>query len=261
MKALALSVLAVALAHAAPAHAGAGSLKAHLDCTADGTALKAKQKAALDKDVTCAVVVDGGAAPADATVIVDAKVTTPIGAVKGHPHEAKATDGKHFAADAFKSGQDYLACGGLRLDATIVESAKVLWTGSLAVSSSCPVPKAATAKANCGADSANAGYVTFPGNGDKLAAELSQDLTCTVVGPDDASAHFGVLQIEGSSELAFIGVLAAPEAGKPRIAYKQFIGSVVPKCKPFVVDAAVLDTMGAPLWQGKVSIAQSCKKH
>jgi hypothetical protein len=252
--------MAFALAVAAPAHAG-GSLKAHLACTADGKALKAKEKAPLDKDVTCAVVVDTAKVPANVQVTIDAKVATPIGAVKGHPHEAKPTDGHTFAADVFKSGKDYLACGGLQVDATIAAGATTLWTGSLAVPTTCSPGKPVTAKLNCGADSANAGYVTFPGNGDKVAAELSDGITCTVIGPDDKSAHYGVLQIEGASSLAVIAVLTAPEAGKPPIAYTQFIGTVVPKCKPFVVDAAVLDNLGGPLWQGKLPIAQSCKKH
>jgi hypothetical protein len=258
-KALGLSVVAIALALAAPARAGA--LKAHLECTNDGKTLKAKDKAALDKDTTCAVVVDAGKLPADATVTIDAKVTTPIGAVKGHPHDAKSTDGKRYAADAFGAGKDYIPCAGLQVDATATQGAKTLWSGTLAVSSSCAAGKPVTAKMNCAADSVNAGYVQFPGDGDKIAAELQGDITCTLVGPSDASAHYGVLQIEGASSPAVIAVLHAPDAGKPPIAFTQFVGSVVPKCKPFVVDGAVLDTQGGPIWQGKLSIAQSCKKH
>jgi hypothetical protein len=114
------------------ATARAGSLKAHLECTPDGgTVLKAKQKLALDKDIACSVIVDGGSVPADAKVAIDAKVTTPLGAVKGHPKDASSPDGKTYTADRLRAGGDFLPCGGLQIDAAIVQGAKTLWSGSV----------------------------------------------------------------------------------------------------------------------------------
>jgi len=68
------------------------------------------------------------------------------------------------------------------------------------------------------------------------------------------------LQIEGATTPAVIGVLAATGNAKAPIMYTQFIGAQVPKCKKFVVDAAVLDADGGAMWTAKLPIAQACAK-
>jgi hypothetical protein len=259
MKLLASFLTVAALG--APAFAGA-ALKAHLECTPDGgKPLAARQKVALDKAITCSIVIDAGAVPAgDSKAVIDAKVGTPIGPVKGHPHDAKPADAKHLTADPFKPAADFLNCGGLQIDATISGGDKVVWSASLAVQSACSPAKTVKAAVNCGADAGDKGYVTFPGNGDKIGPTLDAGLTCTITGPDDASAHYGVLQVEGASTPGVIGLLAAQGNAKTPIMYTQFMASQLPKCKPFVVDAAVLDADGGAMWTTKLPIKQSCSK-
>ncbi|HTJ41166.1 MAG TPA: hypothetical protein VL463_03695 [Kofleriaceae bacterium] len=258
MKLASLSLLAL-VGLAAPAFAG--GVKAHLECTPDaGTMLKAKQKIALDHDIACSIVVDSGTVPADAKATIDAKVVSPIGAVKGHLKDATSPDAKRFTAPAFKAGGDFLPCGGLQFDAAIAQGDKTLWSGSLAVSSKCAAVKPIKGTLNCAADSA-AGYVSYPGNGDTMKPELPDGITCTVVGPEgNTDAHLAVIAIHGDKEPASINLMSVPQGAKAPLAFNQFIGASVPKCKSFVVDAAILDKTAASMWTGKLAIAQVCKK-
>jgi hypothetical protein len=90
---------------------------------------------------------------------------------------------------------------------------------------------------------------------------IGQGVTCTIVGPEgDTDAHFGVLAVHGATGPASISVMGVPSGAKAPLMFNQFTAAQVPKCKGFVVDGAVLDKSGAPIWQGKLAVAQSCKK-
>jgi hypothetical protein len=250
---------------AGQASAGA-ALKAHLECIpAGGTAYKATQKAALDKDVICTIVVDGGAMPAGVQAKVTLAVTTPAGPIGTVAHPATAaSDGKRFAAESFRAKADFLPCAGITIEGTIAptgqDKSKPLWKDKIAVEPTCAAAKPSTAKLVCTGDSP-AGIVIFPGSGDKAKAPLDQGLTCTInVTSEGDPAKYGVFAVRGRPEPTAVTPVTKPKDATLPLAYTQLLATALPTCKSFTIDAALLGGDGAVLWTTKLPIAQVCKK-
>jgi hypothetical protein len=266
MKLPALAVLILA-ATPALAHAG-GGIKAHLECTpAGGKILKTTQKAVLDKDVSCAVVVDGGTVPAGAVIAVTSTVASPAGPILEQHHAGTASgDGKRYASEPFKAGADFVGCAAVTFEGSIYDPAlkdkPPVWKKAVTIQPPCGAPVATHGKLKCVADTDH-GMLTFPGNGDATKADLSDGLTCTLTWSPDAGGDvpkWGAINVHGSGKPAELRPLAPPPGGTALIAFAQLIRPVFPACKPFVVEAALLRADGAVLATFKQPIAQACAK-
>ena len=69
---------------------------------------------------------------------------------------------------------------------------------------------------------------------------------------------FGVHRAEAP---LIVRPVTRPPGSDASLAFTQLMSPAVPKCRSFVVDAALLRADGAALWKGHIAIPQVCKKH
>jgi len=253
------------LAAAGTARAG---VRAHVECTPDGgEPLARSARAALDKNVSCEIVVDRGKVPAGATATIAASWDSPIGHVDGTPRDASAQarpdqHAVYRAAMAFAPGKDFMTCAKVAFEGRITAGDKVVWKGALRLSGRCEAPKAVKAELTCMAVDENNTPVPYPGLGMKQKPELMEGLTCTISskGEHDSGA-FGVFGVRNAKAPLVVRPVTRPPDANASMAFTQLMAPAVPKCRSFVVRGALLRSDGAPLWKGQLAIPQVCKKH
>ena len=257
------------LAGVAAAGTARAGVRAHVACTPDGGAvLVAGKPAALDKNVSCEVVIDRGAVPAGATVTIAASWDSPIGHVDGAPREAAgrpaATGARavYGVPSAFSPGKDFMSCAKVAFQGRIAAGDKVLWKGALRLAGRCGRPTPVKAQLSCMAVDENNSPVPYPGLGTKQKPELMEGLTCTISSSaDHDSGAFGVFGVRHAKAPLIVRPVTRPAEARAAMAFTQLMAPAVPRCRSFVVEGALLRSDGATLWKGHLAIPQVCNKH
>jgi hypothetical protein len=250
------------------ARAARAGVTAHLACAADGgKPLASRAKIKVDKLVACTIIVDKGAVPAGATATITAASVTPAGGVPvtktADPVTTARADHKvAFAPIAsFAAGTDFMACSALRFDGVITSGTTVVWKGAVETRAACTDIKPRTGALTC-IGLVHGAPLDYPGDGVKQKPSLDEaGLTCTikVKGTGDAPA-FGVFNVASSTKPPLARSIANDDKFPEPRAFVQLTAPLLPACKPFVVQGAVLRQDGALLWSGTLAIPQVCKK-
>lgn len=261
---LALAFALVLVSFGSAAAQDLPAVTAHLECLTGTKALKNGKKAVLAGDVTCAIIIDGGAVP-DVSTSAMLTLTQPNRWTEPRWGTLTVEEGVAFVAfpSAFVRKTDFLPCQDFKVEGALgmygSDVSQSLWHGSFTVKAKCSKPKKLKAKFACVATADDGTRFKYPGNGAKEKPRLEVALTCTVTGKKKLKGDPGSFGFFVAAPLNTLLVpLATLANGKPHGELQVIPDREFDTCVSFTLKASIQNDVGQVVWSGKQKIAQSC---